>query len=230
MRSIKEAEAVKVVENSFRDTNIAFVNELAMSFSKLGIDIKNVLKGASTKPFAFMAHDPGCGVGGHCIPVDPYYLITYAKQNGFTHRFLSLARKINNNMPSFTVGLLKKALKKNHQPAKGIKVGILGLAYKPNVADTRESPAFEIIKNLKKLGVEVISFDPYVNHKTSVPTLKDLLKKSQAVILVTAHQKFLELKPSDLVKNNVDILIDGRNALSKEKFISSGIVYQGIGR
>src|SRR3989344_3721065 len=107
-------------------------------------------------------------------------------------------------MPSFTVGLLKKALKKNHQPAKGIKVGILGLAYKPNVADTRESPAFEIIKNLKKLGVEVISCDPYVNHKTSVPTLKDLLKKSQAVILVTAHQKFLELKPSDLVKNNVD--------------------------
>jgi UDP-N-acetyl-D-glucosamine dehydrogenase len=96
MKSLKEAEAVKIVENSFRDINIAFVNELARSFAKLGIDVVNVIDGASTKPFAFMAHYPGCGVGGHCIPVDPYYLIQYAKQNGFQHKFLELARRINN--------------------------------------------------------------------------------------------------------------------------------------
>ncbi|MBM2821226.1 MAG: nucleotide sugar dehydrogenase [Candidatus Berkelbacteria bacterium] len=92
MDSLKEAEAVKIVENSFRDINIAFVNELAMSFSKLGIDVINVIDGAATKPFAFMAHYPGCGIGGHCIPVDPYYLISYARKNGFHHDFLSLAR------------------------------------------------------------------------------------------------------------------------------------------
>ncbi|PIR89288.1 MAG: hypothetical protein COU07_00090 [Candidatus Harrisonbacteria bacterium CG10_big_fil_rev_8_21_14_0_10_40_38] len=230
MKCIKEAEAVKVVENSFRDINIAFVNELAMSFSKLGIDIKNVIKGASTKPFAFMAHDPGCGVGGHCIPVDPYYLITYAKKNGFSHKFLSLARKINNNMPVFTVNLLKKALKKTNTPIKKINIGILGLAYKPNVSDTRESPALEIIKNLQRRGINVLSFDPYVKHETSVSSLKSLLKRSNALILVTAHKNFLKLKPSDLLKNKIQILVDGRNALSKEKFLSSGIVYQGIGR
>ena len=106
MKSIREAEAVKIVENSFRDINIAFVNELAKSFDRLDIDVKDVILGASTKPFAFMAHFPSCGVGGHCIPVDPYYLIEHAKKkSGFEHKFLSLAREINNSMPSYTVEL-----------------------------------------------------------------------------------------------------------------------------
>src|SRR5439155_281763 len=95
MGSLKEAEAVKIVENTFRDINIAFVNELAISFARLGIDVVNVIDGAATKPFSFMAHYTGCGVGGHCIPVDPYYLIEYAKSNGFSHEFIALARRIN---------------------------------------------------------------------------------------------------------------------------------------
>ena len=110
MGSLKEAEAVKIVENSFRDVNIAFVNELAMSFTKLGINVKNVIDGAATKPFAFMPHYPSVGVGGHCIPVDPYYLIEYARGYGFDHEFLTLARSINNHMPEFTVGQLIEAL------------------------------------------------------------------------------------------------------------------------
>ena len=145
-----EAEAVKVVENSFRDINIAFVNELAMSFEKLGIDVVNVIKGASTKPFSFLAHFPGCGVGGHCIPVDPYYLIEYGKQNGFNHEFLSTARRINNRMPVFTARLVERILRDLGVPLSYSTVAVLGLAYKPDVDDTRESPSFDIINALKR--------------------------------------------------------------------------------
>ena len=133
MESLKEAEAVKIVENTFRDINIAFVNELARSFLYLGIDVINVIKGAATKPFAFMPHFPGCGVGGHCIPVDPYYLIQYAKNIGFNHDFLSLARRINEEMPEFTVQLLAKALNENKMVLNGTRVAVLGLAYKPEI-------------------------------------------------------------------------------------------------
>jgi len=150
MGSLKEAEAVKIVENSFRDINIAFVNELAMSFTKLGIDVVNVIDGAATKPFAFMAHYPGAGVGGHCIPVDPYYLIEYAKQNGFNHKFLAVAREINNAMPQFVIDQLKESFLDIGKKIEDSKVTVLGLSYKANVGDVRESPAIEIIKLLRK--------------------------------------------------------------------------------
>src|SRR5665213_1213242 len=149
MGTIKEAEAVKVVENSFRDVNIAFVNELAMSFTKLGIDVKNVIEGASTKPFAFMPHFPSVGVGGHCIPVDPYYLIEYARGYGFNHEFLALARSINNRMPEFTVDQLVAGLSETGTGLKGARVVVLGLSYKANVADDRESPSYNVIKILE---------------------------------------------------------------------------------
>ena len=110
LSSVKAVEATKIMENTFRDINIAFINEMAMSFDKVGIDILEVIKGASTKPFAFMPHYPGTGTGGHCIPIDPYYLIERAKQSGFDHQFLSLARKINENMPHYTVDLLENEL------------------------------------------------------------------------------------------------------------------------
>src|SRR3989338_4273896 len=145
LSSVKAAEATKIMENTFRDINIAFVNEMAKSFDKAGIDITEVLKGASTKPFGFMAHYPGVGVGGHCIAVDPYYLIAKAKQIGFNHEFLILARKINESMPSYTVSLLESELKKMDKRLSGAKVGILGLAYKADVDDVRESPALEVI-------------------------------------------------------------------------------------
>ncbi|MEX0919566.1 MAG: nucleotide sugar dehydrogenase, partial [Candidatus Saccharimonadales bacterium] len=195
MASLKEAEAVKVVENSFRDINIAFVNELAMSFSKLDINVENVINGAATKPFAFMAHYPGCGVGGHCIPVDPYYLIEYAKGYGFEHEFLSVARNINNQMPKFTVGLLVKALKDSGIETKSSNVAVLGIAYKPGVDDDRESPAKAIIKELESLDMAFSTYDPHIPSKSSVKSLEEALDKSDAVIIATGHKEFVDIEP-----------------------------------
>lgn len=230
MANLKEAEAVKIVENSFRDINIAFVNELAMSFSKLGIDLVNVIKGAETKPFSFLAHYPGCGVGGHCIPVDPYYLIAHAKENGFDHEFLSLARKINNNMPKFTVELLNQALKEKNTEKKDTKIAILGISYKADIGDYRESPSFEIIDEAKKEGYIVKTFDPYVLDKSTEKTLEDTVKDVNAVIITTNHEEFKTLTPEFFIQNNISIVIDGRNCLDKEKFKETNIIYKGIGR
>ena len=230
LSSVKAAEATKIMENTFRDINIAFINEMAMSFDKEGIDILEVIRGASTKPFAFMPHYPGTGVGGHCIPVDPYYLIEKAKQIGFSHKFLSLAREINNNMPNYTVKLLEEYLQKLKKTIKNAKIGVLGLAYKADVDDVRESPAFKIIKILKKKDADVFVFDPYVKKGTNVENLNELLQKSDYIILVTAHNKFKNIDLNKLKENNVKIVIDGRNCLDKEKIKSMGIMYHGIGR
>lgn len=229
MKSIREAEAVKIVENSFRDINIAFVNELAKSFDKLDIDIKDVIEGASTK-FSFMAHFPSCGVGGHCIPVDPYYLIERAKESGFDHKFLKIAREINNSMPDYTVELLQDALNEVEKPLKGTKVGVLGLSYKANVDDLRESPSLKIIKLLEKSGAKVLIFDPHIKSKSNVKTLSELLKKSEALILATNHNEFKDLDGEILKKNSIQVLIDGKNMFDKKKFKKHGIIYKGIGR
>lgn len=229
MKNIKEAEAVKIVENTFRDINIAFVNELAQSFYRLGIDAINVIRGAATKPFSFMAHYPSCGVGGHCIPVDPYYLIDYAKKNGYKHRFLSLARKINNNMPGFTVHLLETILENKHESLQGKKIAVLGLAYKGNISDIRESPALEIIKELEKKGAHVSTYDPFVKNKSTARSIQEAIKDSSGVVIATAHNRFKHLLPEFFEKYHVPIVIDGQNILSKEKFLQSNITYQGIG-
>ena len=230
MGSLKEAEAVKVVENSFRDINIAFVNELAMSFSKLGIDVINVINGAATKPFAFMAHFPGCGVGGHCIPVDPYYLIDYAKQNGFEHDFLELARKINSNMPKFTAEKVVLGLNEIKMAINEAKIAVLGLAYKPNIDDCRESPAFALIKVLEKYGASVVTFDPFVPSRSTAKSLEEALKDASAIVIATCHDQFKNLEPEYLLKNGVKVVVDGRNCLPKEKFVAAGIIYKGVGR
>jgi len=231
MQSIKEAEAVKMVENAFRDVNIAFVNELAMSFAKAGIDITHVLAGASTKPFAFMPHQPGCGVGGHCIPVDPYYLIRYGRKNGFEHRFLVAAREINNGMPRYTVDLLEEALESTlGHPLVGARVALLGLAYKRDVPDLRESPALAIREELIKRGVLVRSYDPFITRESTVKSTADALAGADAVLIATDHSVFTSLTPEILKKAGVRILIDGRNCLDKDAFLSADIVYRGIGR
>jgi len=231
MKSIREAEAVKIVENSFRDINIAFVNELARSFDVLNIDVKDVIEGAATKPFAFMAHYPSCGVGGHCIPVDPYYLIERAKQSGFDHKFLKIAREINNGMPAYTVELLQDALNQVRLPINGTHVGVLGLSYKANIDDVRESPAFKVINHLEKHGAKVDTFDPHVKKRSSVKSLDALLKKSEALVLVTDHKEFKDiLTPALLKKHKIRVIIDGKNCLDKALFIKSGIIYKGIGR
>jgi UDP-N-acetyl-D-glucosamine dehydrogenase len=229
LSSVKAAEATKIMENTFRDINVAFVNEMAKSFDKAGIDITEVIKGASTKPFAFMAHYPGAGVGGHCIAVDPYYLISKAKQIGFNHDFLILARKINESMPSYTIEVLEQELKKINKKIDNAKIGILGLSYKANVDDTRESPALKIISILKGKKADLIIFDPYVKEKSNVKDLKDLLKKSDYMILVTDHKEFRSMDLGKLKENNIKVVIDGRNCLDKGKIKSLGIKYHGIG-
>lgn len=227
MGSLKEAEAVKIVENSFRDVNIAFVNELAMSFSKLGIDVKNVIDGAATKPFAFMPHYPSVGVGGHCIPVDPYYLIEYARGYGFEHEFLSLARSINNRMPEFTVQQLIEGLNEAKLSLEGAKIAVLGLSYKSNVADDRESPSYKLIKILEDKGALVTSFDPHLPGKSSTKSLSEALDGAAAAVLATSHDEFKNLASIDL---KIKVLIDGRNFFARQDFEPRGIIYCGIGR
>jgi UDP-N-acetyl-D-glucosamine dehydrogenase len=229
MGSLKEAEAVKIVENSFRDINIAFVNELAMSFHHLGINIENVIDGAATKPFAFMPHRPGAGVGGHCIPVDPYYLIEYAHGYGFEHDFLRLARSINESMPHFTVSLLIDELNKLEMSLKGTRVALLGLSYKSNVGDDRESPAYVIKEILDEAGAEVVTYDPYISAGSTADSLEDALKGAEAVVIATAHNDFKDIDA--LKKAGIKIVIDGRNLFRKEKeaIKAAGIAYEGIG-
>ncbi len=230
MKSIREAEAVKIMENSFRDINIAFVNELAKSFSRLKIDVKDVILGAATKPFAFMAHFPSCGVGGHCIPVDPYYLIERAKKTGFDHKFLRVAREINNSMPTYTVELLREALNEIRLPMNGTRIGILGVTYKADVDDVRESPSIKIMELVKKYKARMLVYDPHIPEKSNVKNLVELLKKSKALILVTDHKEFIKIKPETLKKYGVKIIIDGKNCLDKNALKKLGIIYKGIGR
>jgi nucleotide sugar dehydrogenase len=230
MGSLKEAEAVKIVENSFRDINIAFVNELAMSFHKLGINLENVIDGAATKPFAFMPHHPGCGVGGHCIPVDPYYLIEYANSYGFDHNFLRLARTINEGMPKYTVELLEEALNEAKKPLNGTKVALLGLSYKANVGDDRESPAYEIRHFLETADTDLKAFDPYITDG-STESLAEAMDHAEAIVIATAHDEFRKLDAKSLSSANIKIVIDGRNVLraKKPELEEAGIVYRGIG-
>ncbi len=166
----------------------------------------------------------------NCIPVDPYYLIEKAKQIGFNHRFLSLAREINNSMPHYTVELLETHLQKLKKAVKGAKVGVLGLAYKANVDDVRESPAFEIISILKTKGADVFVFDPHVKKGSNVNGIDELLNKSDYLIIATDHNEFRNIDLNLLKKNKILAVIDGRNCLDKEKIKQMGILYHGIGR
>jgi len=230
MKSIREAEAVKILENSFRDINLAFVNEVAKSFTKLKIDVKDVIAGSATKPFGFMPFYPSCGVGGHCIPVDPYYLIERAKKAGFDHKFLRLSREINNSMPVYAVELLKEALNEVKLPLNGTPVGILGVAYKANIDDVRESPATKIMELVEKGGAKMSVFDPHIMKSSTVKNLEEILKKSTAIIIATDHKEFKEIDPKLFKKHGIKVIIDGRNCLDKDAIQKLGIVYKGIGR
>lgn len=231
MGSIKEAEAVKILENTFRDINIAFVNEMAKSFDKLGIDITNVITGAATKPFSFMPHFPGNGVGGHCISVDPYYMIERGRQAGFDHEFLKLARRINDSMPSYAISQLDEMMADAGVTPKDVPVALLGLSYKKNIDDTRESPAFEMKKELEEKGYDLRVFDPHVPEQSTVQTLEEALSGAKAVVLATDHIEFTNaLTPDVLQKHGIQMVVDGKNALSVEEIKKAGISYRGIGR
>ncbi len=231
MKDIKHTEATKIIENTFRDINIAYVNELAKSFDILGLDIKEVIDGASNKPFAFMAHYPACWVGGHCIPVDPYYLIERARKAWFDHKFLSLSREINNSMPAYTVDKLLYALNEIEKPLKWTNVWLLGLSYKKGIADLRESPALDILKILQNNGANVEIYEPYNLEKSTSQSLEELLWKVDAIVIATNHDEFEDTINRELLeKNNVSVVIDGKNCLKTDEFKDSWIIYKWIGR
>ena len=230
MPNLKTAEATKIIENTFRDINIAFVNELAKSFDVLDIDLKTVIDAAANKPFAFMPHYPSCGVGGHCIPVDPYYLIERAKQSGFDHKFLKLAREINNSMPAYTIGLLADGLNEFAKSIRGTKIALLGLSYKANVGDLRQSPSLVMQKELEEKGANLVIFDPHFPDLSDAGSLDEALSGVTAIVIATDHKEFKDITPGLLKSKGVNVVIDGKNCLDKVAFDNSEIAYKGIGR
>lgn len=198
--SARAAEATKLTENIFRAVNIALVNELKVVYDAMSIDVWEVLDAASTKPFGFMRFDPGPGWGGHCIPVDPFYLTWKAREHGLKTRFIELAGEVNLEMPRWVLGKLQEALNERRKPLKGSRILILGIAYKPDISDPRESPAFEILDLLRRRGAEVSYHDPHVPRAPRMRTWPDLprlestplddetLAGQDAVVIVTHHR------------------------------------------
>ncbi len=185
------AELAKLLENIFRSVNIALVNELSQLCDRLGIDIWEVIDAAATKPFGFMRFDPGPGMGGHCLPVDPFYLAFKAREHDFYPEFIELAGKVNQAQPAFCVELIQRALNGAAKPVKGSKILILGTSYKAGIADTRESPAIKILHLLAELGAELSYHDPHVPELgelalSSVP-LEAALASTDLAAIVTAH-------------------------------------------
>jgi len=185
------AELSKLLENIFRSVNIALVNELSQLCDRLGIDIWEVVDAAATKPFGFMRFDPGPGMGGHCLPVDPFYLAFKAREHDFYPEFIELAGKINRAQPGYCTERIARALNEAEKPVKGSRVLVLGVAYKPGVGDTRESPALEMIGLLRELGAEVTYHDPHVPElpqlDLSSVDLEQGLSDADAAAIVTAH-------------------------------------------
>jgi UDP-N-acetyl-D-glucosamine dehydrogenase len=219
--SCRAAEATKLLENIFRSVNIALVNELKVVYEAMGIDIWEVVKAAKTKPFGFMAFYPGPGLGGHCIPIDPFYLTWKAREYGQHTRFIELAGEINTSMPKFVVHRVAEALNSKKKAINGSKILLLGLAYKANVDDMRESPTYVLLDLLKGQGAEVAYYDPHIpvvlptrEHANwtgtkSVPWSKEEVAKYDAVVIATAHDA---VNYKDLGQW-ANVIIDTRNAM-----------------
>jgi UDP-N-acetyl-D-glucosamine dehydrogenase len=215
--SEKVAEAVKILENTFRAVNIALVNELKITFDRMGIDVWEVIGAASTKPFGFTPFYPGPGLGGHCIPIDPFYLTWKAREYGVPTRFIELAGEINTGMPHYVVGKVGSALNEASLPVRGAKILVLGVAYKKNISDMRESPAIEVIELLQQAGAQVDYHDPHVPHLpkmrrhqlalSSVPLDDARLSSYRAAVVVTDHDEI----DWEKVARKVPIVVDTRN-------------------
>ncbi len=217
--SARVAESSKLLENIFRSINIALVNELKMTFDRMGIDIWEVIEAAKTKPFGFKPFYPGPGLGGHCIPLDPFYLSWKAAEYGIWTRFIELAGEINTHMPHFVVGKTVAALNEDGKSIRGARVLVLGLSYKEDIDDDRESPSYEIIELLREKGAAVDYCDPFFpvarpgrKHDIqlrSVPCTADAFSGYDAVVLSTGHQQFRD--PS--LYSKVSLVVDTRNAV-----------------
>ncbi len=236
MPDCKTANAAKLTSNVFRDINIAFVNELAILFEKLGIDIMKVLE-ACDKKYNFETHYPGAGVGGPCLPVNSYQMLNSAI--GMDHSMLKIikaAREINEHMPHHVVDLLVDALKEIGKPIQESTIALLGVSYKPNVRDIQLSPAEGIIKKLENLKTKIKIYDPYFKstevflHKTE-SNLLDTITDADATIIITAHNEFRDIEPSLLVaKMKTPILVDSRGLIDRSAAKKAGLVFRGIGR
>ncbi|GMV97391.1 MAG: nucleotide sugar dehydrogenase [Phycisphaerae bacterium] len=228
--SCEVAEAAKIVENVYRCVNIAMVNELKMVFERMGIDVWEVINAARTKPFGFQAFYPGPGLGGHCIPIDPFYLTWKAREYGMATRFIELAGEINTSMPEYVVEHVAHALNQHRKPIRGSKILVLGLAYKKDVDDIRESPSIELIELLKERGAKVDYNDPHVpsTHKQrehdlkmkSVPLTPAALKGYDCVLISTDHSDY----DYRMIVKNAKLVVDTRNATANVKGPKKNVV------
>jgi len=212
------AELVKLLENTFRSVNIGLVNEMAMVCDRLGVDVWEVIEAAGTKPFGFMKFTPGPGIGGHCIPLDPHYLAWKMRTLNYKTRFIDLASEINSNMPDYVVEKVARALNDVRKPVAGSRVLVLGVAYKKNIDDVRESPALDVIRLLEARGAEVSYHDPYVDRireegteHVGVPLSREILAASDAVVIVTDHDNV----DYGLVVDHAPLVVDTRNATAR---------------
>lgn len=224
--SARVAEAAKLWENTFRAINIGMANEMAKVCSALNIDTWEVVRAAATKPFGFMAFYPGPGIGGHCIPLDPHYLSWKARQHGFDSQFITLAEQINSSMPKYVAGLVRDALNDNERSVKGAKILILGVAYKKDIDDMRESPALSVIDLLRSRGADVVYHDSYVPEVTfdhaytigagdplfNQELTDELLDSADCVVICTEHSGVDYKRVCELSK----VIVDTRNALKEE--------------
>lgn len=219
--SAEVAEAAKILENVFRSVNIAMINELKILLDEMGIDIWEVIKAASTKPFGFMPFYPGPGLGGHCIPIDPFYLAWKAREHNSVTRFIELAGEINRQMPDYVLSKITSALNEDKKSVNGSKVLVIGLAYKANIDDTRETPAAEIIELLAKQGALVSYHDPHVlkfppmrNYSFSMESVEldqKTLEVADCVVIVTNH----DVIDYDQIGDHSKLIVDTRNAMSQ---------------
>ncbi len=218
--STRAAEATKLLENIYRAVNIAMINELKMIFDRMDIDIWEVIDAAKTKPFGYQAFYPGPGLGGHCIPIDPFYLTWKAREYGFHTKFIELAGEINTHMPYYVVEKVIGALNSQNKTIKASKVLVLGLAYKKDIDDTRESPSLKIIELLMEKGAHVDFNDPYIAktkkmrmydlRKKSVPLTKETLKKFDCVVVATDHSCY----DYEFILRHAPLVVDTRNAMN----------------
>ncbi|MCU1289219.1 MAG: nucleotide sugar dehydrogenase [Acidobacteria bacterium] len=224
--SARVAEACKLWENTFRAINIGMANEMAKVCNALGIDTWEVVRAAATKPFGFMPFYPGPGIGGHCIPLDPHYLSWKARQHGFDSRFITLAEEINSSMPKYVAGLVRDALNENEKSVKGSKILILGVAYKKDIDDMRESPALSVIDLLRSRGAEIVYHDAFVPEVTfdhaytigageplyNQELTDEMISSADCVVICTEHSD-VDYKR---VCNLASVIVDTRNALKEE--------------
>ena len=234
LSSIESAEATKLLENIFRDVNIALVNELAKIYPKFGLDVFEIINAAKSKPFAYMPHYPGAGVGGECIPVDTWYLISQAEKLGVDLKLMKTARMVNDSMPEHMIELLEKELKKVNKKIDSSKITVLGLCYKKNIPDIRLSPTFPLLEKLTTKNAETIICDPVyegIKSPINLTPITEAFKNSDAIILMTDHDDFKKIdfiKIKNQMKSH--IVIDGRNLFKNKKLEELGFVYKVVGK